>query len=181
MLYIKKEAPRSLLEIIFRALPRQSSRDRQCYSNTRDYAIFNPQCTTLVPTYPSTKREAIVTEYKSRVYLLLYDPWAPIADKTRQYGDQRDGSREESRRWAFVRGRSCVQPPVDGWSHRGIKLRASRYVTSFRVHGILVIISSMSNTKNMSVFFEREDWKIEILPSIKKTVNTRLIIFFIIS
>lgn len=86
----------------------------------REITRSSIQARDVVPTYlpiyllDVRAREAIVTEYKSRVYLLLYDPRAPIADKTRQYGDQGDGLVRESRRWAFVRGRSCVQPPVDG-------------------------------------------------------------------
>jgi len=140
-------------------MPHRSSRDRRCYSNTGDYAIFNPGARrgTYLPTYLSIystrAREAIVTEYKSRVYLLLYDPRAPIADKTRQYGDQGDGS------WGRAGGgRSCVgvhacsrQSTDEVDTERDKTARESRYATSFRVHRILIIIFSISDTKNARV------------------------------
>lgn len=74
----------------------------------REITRSSIQVPTYLSTYSTRAREAIVTEYKSRVYLLLYDPRAPIADKTRQYGDQGDGPREGEpevgvRAWAFMR------------------------------------------------------------------------------
>lgn len=93
------------------------------------------------------------------MYLLLYDPRAPIADKTRQYGDQGDGSREGEpevgvRAWAFMRAAASRRMKS---TQRGIKPRASRresrYATSFRVHGILVIILSIPDTKSARVPF----------------------------
>lgn len=123
---------------------------------------------TYLSTYSTRAREAIVTEYKSRVYLLLYDPRAPIADKTRQYGDQGDGLS-----WGRAGGgRTCVgvhacsrqsTDEVDTERDKTARARAREQVRHFisRVQGIPVIILSISRHKEPreSLLSLRRRWR----------------------